>query len=78
MVGVYELVGENLAFNTNVTLAQIQLERSNFHLQNMVNPQWTRVGLGISQDLSGYFYLVQDFASRDLIAFPLTSEEVIV
>lgn len=42
----------------------------------MVNPIWSRVGVGICQDSSGFYYLVEDFASRDLIANPLTTQEI--
>lgn len=37
-MGIEEGVGENLAFNSNLTEAQLMLERSPAHLRNMVKP----------------------------------------
>lgn len=48
------------------------LQRSPIHLINMINPSWTRVGLGISQDRNQNYILAQEFSSRDLNANPLT------
>lgn len=45
--------------NVNLTQAQLTLQRSPSHLRNMVNPSWTRVGLGIAQDSNQYYYLTQ-------------------
>lgn len=52
------------------------LERSPVHLRNMVNPQWTRVGLGILQNSNQFYYLTQEFSSRDLKKYPLTQTEI--
>lgn len=59
--------------NNNLTQAQLMLQRSPAHLQNMVNPIWTRVGLGIAQNANKFYYLTQEFSSRDLTLYPLTS-----
>lgn len=62
--------------NNNLTNAQLMLERSPVHLRNMVNPQWTRVGLGILQNSNQFYYLTQEFSSRDLKKYPLTQTEI--
>lgn len=74
--GIFEGVGENLAMNNNLTQAQLMLQRSPAHLQNMVNPDWTRVGLGIGQNANSFYYLVEEFSSRDMTLYPLTSAEI--
>jgi uncharacterized protein YkwD len=58
-VGILEGVGENLAMNNNLTNAQLMLQRSPAHLQNMVSPDWTRVGLGIAQNSNQFYFLTQ-------------------
>jgi hypothetical protein len=75
-VGILEGVGENLAMNNNLTQAQLMLQRSPAHLQNMVNPDWTRVGLGIAQNGNSFYYLTQEFSSRDMVLYPLSSAEI--
>jgi uncharacterized protein YkwD len=57
--GIMEVVGENVALNSNLTEAQLSLQRSAGHLRNMVRPSWTRVGLGIAQGAQGGYYLTQ-------------------
>lgn len=74
--GIMEGVGENLAINTNLTEAQLMLQRSPAHLRNMVRPGWTRVGLGIVQNAVGAYYLTQLFSTRDLTKFPLSEAEL--
>lgn len=69
-------VSENLALDMNLTEAELMLERSAAHLKNTVNPAWTRVGLGISQNSAGYYYVTQEFSFRDMITFPLTFQEL--
>lgn len=41
-----------------------------------MNPAWTRVGLGIAQSAAGYYYLAEEFSSRDMNRFPLTPQEL--
>lgn len=74
--GILEAVGENLAMNNNLTQAQLMLQRSPAHLQNMVNPDWTRVGLGIAQNGNKFYFLTQEFSSRDMTLNPLSSAEI--
>lgn len=60
----------------NLTLAELMLERSPSHLKNLVDPRWTRVGLGIAQNNKQLYFLTQVFASRDLQLYPLTESEL--
>ena len=57
--GIYEKIGENIAVDMNLTQAQLRLERSPSHLRTIVNPSWTRVGLGIVQNSNQQYYLTQ-------------------
>jgi hypothetical protein len=62
--------------NNNLTQAQLMLQRSPAHLQNMVNPLWTRVGLGIAQNSNQFYYLTEELSSRDMTLYPLTNTEI--
>jgi hypothetical protein len=42
----------------------------------MIDPQWSRVGLGIAQDVNHQYYLTESFSTRDLQMYPLTSSEL--
>ena len=74
---ITEGVGENLATNMNLTEGQLMLQRSPAHLAVMVDPSFTRVGLGIKQNSIGAYYLVQEYSSRDLNKYPLTTVELL-
>lgn len=74
--GITENVAENIAVNQNLTLAQLMLQRSPSHLMTIVDPRWTRVGLGIAQNSNGQYFLTQEFASRDMQLYPLTQSEL--
>ena len=71
--GIREGVGENIAVNSNLTQGQLMLQRSPVHLRNMVSERWVRVGLGIDQNRNGAYFIVQEYSSRDLTQFPLTT-----
>ena len=55
-------VGENIAHHANVTKAQAAYMSSPGHRQNILGSQWTKVGIGICYDASGFIYLTQLFA----------------
>jgi hypothetical protein len=74
--GILEAVAENLAVNSNLTQAQLCLQRSPAHLRTLVDPKWTRVGLGIVQNSNQLYYLTEEFSSRDMELYPLTSSEL--
>lgn len=59
-------VGENLARDSATEYAHAGLLRSAVHLQNIIQPEWTRVGLGIAKDLDGRLIFVQEFSADSL------------
>ncbi|MFA5820829.1 MAG: S-layer homology domain-containing protein [Candidatus Gracilibacteria bacterium] len=65
-------VYENIAKDVSVPFAHYGLMRSASHRQNILTPEWTRVGLGISAK-NGYLYLDQEFSYNPLTASDLTN-----
>lgn len=55
-------IGENLAKNIDLREGHERLCRSPGHLENIVNPSYTRVGLGISRDSKGYLLITENYA----------------
>lgn len=55
-------VGENVAKNIDLREGHERLCRSPGHLENIVNPNYTRVGLGISRDSKGYLLITENYA----------------
>ncbi len=53
----YQYAGENLAQNTSVDRAHTALMNSSGHRKNILNPNFTHVGLGIKQADRGYIYV---------------------
>lgn len=76
-MNIFSPVGENIAVNENLEYAQYRLDRSPEHLINTVNPQWTRVGLGIYKKYNGVYYITQEFSCEDLARSPFTEEDKI-
>jgi uncharacterized protein YkwD len=64
-------VGENLAQAPNIFYSHFGLMRSGIHRRNLLDPKWTRVGLGIAKDSSGQLLVTQEFST-----FPLTSIDI--
>ena len=60
----YRYAGENLAINTNVDAAQRALMNSAGHRANILNPNYTEVGIGVSYNSRGAVYVVQEFIGR--------------
>jgi len=59
----WRLIGENVAVAGTIEQAQAALERSSGHLANMVNAQFTEMGVGVTVS-NGQVYVVQVFVSR--------------
>ncbi len=72
--GVKTPIGENLAKDTSVITAHYGLMRSASHRQNLLTPEWTRVGLGIAQK-NGQLFVTQNFSISELNTSDLTSME---
>ena len=59
----WRLIGENVAVAGRIEQAQAALEKSPGHLANMVNGQFTEMGVGVTVS-NGRVYVVQVFVSR--------------
>ena len=59
----WTLIGENVASADSIEAAEIALEASQPHLDNLTNPVFSEVGLGVTVS-DGVFYVVQIFVSR--------------
>lgn len=68
-------IGENIAQSNSLAEAHLGLERSAGHLENSVNPDWTRVGIGISMTGIGQYIVTFEFSTRDLRKIPISQSE---
>lgn len=68
--------GENVALSYDLSSAHEGLMRSASHLQNIIDPDWTRVGIGIKKGSDGYFYVTHEFSTRDIIKKPFSNSEI--
>lgn len=57
----YTYAGENLAINTDVAAAETAFMNSSGHRANILNQNYTQVGLGVRHDAKGSVYVVQEF-----------------
>lgn len=57
----YTAAGENIAHHATVEKAQAALISSPGHRRNILSRGYTRVGVGVALDESGYVYLTQIF-----------------
>ena len=64
--GITTTVGENLAKDVTMELAQYGLMRSAIHRSNILSKDWTRVGFGVSKAKDGSYIFVQIFSSDPL------------
>ena len=55
-------VGENLAHSPSLYFGHNALMRSAMHRSNILNPEWDKVGLGITLDANGYLLIVEEFS----------------
>jgi uncharacterized YkwD family protein len=60
----YLYAGENLAINQNVQAAEQALMNSPEHKANILNPNFTDIGIGIAQKSDGSYVYVQEFIGR--------------
>ncbi len=60
--GISTEVGENLAHAPTVYFAHKALMRSAIHRQNILDPKWDNVGIGIALDDSGYLFIAEEFS----------------
>lgn len=57
----YSAAGENIAMNQSVEAAETSLMNSSGHRANILNSNYTTVGIGVAYDSKGNIYVVQDF-----------------
>ncbi|MBP2652720.1 MAG: SCP-like extracellular [Firmicutes bacterium] len=57
----YRYAGENLAINASVTGAESALMNSSGHRANILNANYTQVGIGVARSSSGMVYVAQEF-----------------
>jgi len=53
---IRQFVSENIARDVTIPLAQYGLMRSASHRSNILNPEWQRIGLGVSADENGTIF----------------------
>jgi len=58
------MFGENVSKNTSVDYALSDLMTSEGHRDNLLNPGYEMVGVGIVQGENGSLYITQEFARR--------------
>lgn len=59
----YRYAGENLAINTSVDKAEVAFMNSSGHRANILNPNFTEVGIGVRYK-GGSVYVVQEFIGK--------------
>lgn len=57
----YSAVGENIAENISVQAAETSFMNSSGHRANILNSNYTTIGIGVAYDSAGNVYVVQDF-----------------
>ena len=68
-------VGENLALAPTVLYSHNGLMQSGIHRNNILNPQWTKIGIGIAIDSLGSLLTTQEFSSNTYSASDLATIE---
>ena len=56
--------GENIALSPDVETAHKMLMDSPLHRENILNPKFTEIGIGVRPDSRGGIYLVQEFIGQ--------------
>lgn len=62
--GIPMPVGENLAISPTIPYTHHGLMQSAIHRNNILDPDWTKVGIGLATDASGSIYTTQEFSSE--------------
>lgn len=60
----YKTAAENLAINASVTAAETAFMNSSGHRANILNADYTDVGVGVARTSSGQVYVVQQFIGK--------------
>jgi hypothetical protein len=69
-----QLLGENVAYGYSDAAVLIDgLMASSGHRANILNPQYTQIGVGVRYSLSGVPFISQDFSSSENLTTPINS-----
>ncbi len=63
--GILTPVSENIAKDISIKFAHLGLMRSGSHRENILDPNWEIVGIGISLD-NGYLYVTEEFSTEKI------------
>ncbi len=74
--GIPTIVGENLVKDVSIEFGHYGLINSAIHRQNILNPEWERVGIGIAVDSQGYSVITQHFSTNPLTNQTLADNEL--
>lgn len=65
-LGIPTPVGENLAISPTSEYTIYGLMQSGVHRKNILDPKWTKVGIGVTIDHDGSLYTTQEFSTEKL------------
>jgi uncharacterized protein YkwD len=60
----YRYAGENLAINRSISGAELAFMNSSGHRANILNPNYTEVGIGVRVGSNGSVYVTQEFIGK--------------
>src|SRR5437016_4970296 len=60
-VSGWRMMGENVGTGPDATSIENAFENSPHHFENMVDPSFTLIGVGVTQDSSGTYWVTEDF-----------------
>ncbi len=63
--GIKTPVGENIAQDVSISSAHYGLMRSAAHRDNILNPDWERIGIGIALK-DGYLFISEEFSTNEI------------
>jgi len=69
-VSGWRVVGENVGTGPDDSSIEAAFENSPHHFENMVDPAYTEVGVGVVQDSSGTYWVTEDFKQPTNAAAP--------
>jgi uncharacterized protein YkwD len=73
--GIASQVGENLANASDIYFSHYGLMQSAVHRKNILDPEWTKVGIGMSKNTDGNYLTAEEFSLNPLSANDLTNIE---
>jgi len=69
-VSGWRTMGENVGEGPDVATIESAFENSPHHFENMVDPSYTLIGVGVTQDSSGTYWVTEDFEQPKNAAAP--------